>query len=338
MGKVKFSIIIPVYNAVPYLEKCLESVINQSFDDYEVIVVDDGSSDDSLSVCMNYSKSEKVKLIHKDNEGQLLARKRGISEAKGEYLCFVDSDDYIRQDSLEILNNVIENYDSDLICYRWHRMDKNGNLLEAEKSFPFDESGIIQKEVFLEKVISGQSFNSLCIKVFKKSYIDQEFDYNKYAHIKNGEDLLQSICVFEKAQRIYYLAEELYFYRTNDNSVSHSINFDHISSVGVVRPALYKMIDRMGLLDEKRKKLFFTNYLLVIWSSIQILDSICKTITEYKKQLNILYELEFVKSAASYIDTKLNVVSRIGLKLFYKRSYSLLKLYCIIVKKMKGIL
>ena len=102
---LKFSVLIPVYNTEKYIEECLQSVLNQTYQDFEIILVDDGSTDSSGVICDNYQKDypEKIKVKHKENQGQLASRCVAIKEAKGDYCIFVDSDDSIKNNLLENL-------------------------------------------------------------------------------------------------------------------------------------------------------------------------------------------------------------------------------------------
>ncbi len=108
---IKFSIIVPVYNVEKYLTECIESILNQSFDNYEIILVNDGSTDNSGELCENYKLSHSIiKTIHKENGGLSDARNRGLREAKGEYIVFVDSDDYIESGTLDAFNSTLKEF------------------------------------------------------------------------------------------------------------------------------------------------------------------------------------------------------------------------------------
>ena len=117
-SKVLFSILIPVYNTEDYLEACIESVLNQDFQDYEIVLVDDGSLDRSPEICDCYAKNYyNIRVIHKKNEGLFLARKTGVENASGQYLLFLDSDDMFRDDALQLLKKCIDTNGSDLILF-----------------------------------------------------------------------------------------------------------------------------------------------------------------------------------------------------------------------------
>lgn len=117
MEEYKISVIVPVYNAGDYIEDCVNSILQQTYINLEVILVDDGSTDNSLNVCnVLKSKDERVKVIHQDNAGPGAARNRGIDESTGEYIAFVDSDDYIDKEMYKTLTELMQKYQADLVC------------------------------------------------------------------------------------------------------------------------------------------------------------------------------------------------------------------------------
>lgn len=123
----KFSVIIPVYNVKEYLEECLKSVLNQTYQDFEIIIVDDGSNDGSEYICDKYN-GENIKVLHKKNEGPLLARIDAINLATGEFCIFLDSDDTLELNCLEVINSLLINYnDLDMIIYNLFIWDSYNN-------------------------------------------------------------------------------------------------------------------------------------------------------------------------------------------------------------------
>ena len=132
---IKISVIIPIYNCQKYLSECLQSLSNQSISDFETILVDDGSSDSSLEICETYSlNKDKVKVIHTDNNGVSIARNIGLKNAKGELVIFIDADDVLEYNYLEILSQTIENNDVDLVCCGY-------------KTFPSDTDSVIEDKI-----------------------------------------------------------------------------------------------------------------------------------------------------------------------------------------------
>ncbi len=172
----KLSVVIPVYNTDKYLERTLDSVLHQTFSVYEVICVDDGSTDDSLSILNNYAKQdERVKVIHKKNGGSVSARKSGIMEAKGTYVTFVDSDDFMEPMMYEEMMGLAVKYDADLVTSGFIRDYNNTTVANDEKIKKGLYVGEQIKKNILGSLIDVNSFYSteispsLCNKIFKKN-------------------------------------------------------------------------------------------------------------------------------------------------------------------------
>lgn len=129
--KPKISIIVPVYNVEKYLERCLDSILSQSFNAFELILVNDGSTDNSYKICEKYSYNDKrIKLINKENGGLSSARNAGIEASQGEYIGFIDSDDYIDKFMYEILYNYAEKNKSDIVICKYKKVDANFGMNE----------------------------------------------------------------------------------------------------------------------------------------------------------------------------------------------------------------
>ena len=132
--KPLFSIIVPVYNTEKYLKKCLESIVNQTFDDYEVIIVNDGSTDGSEKILEQYKQNEKIKIVKEKNQGLSVARNTGVDKSSGNYLLFIDSDDYIELNLLEELyKNIVD--EPDIVRYQLRVIEKNTNYDYYEQAF-----------------------------------------------------------------------------------------------------------------------------------------------------------------------------------------------------------
>ena len=233
----RFSVIIPVYNTELYLKGCIESLLLQSYDNFEIILIDDGSTDSSGLICDEYVKRYpyKIKCIHKDNEGLLMTRLRGYKEAVGDYILNLDSDDEFRLDALSILDSCITKTDSDLILFQ-ASIDNNYTELWPNSRLEL-ESGTVLAPSFLKKLIcSGPSINNMAFKCAKKSLFVNIQKLSVYSGMNNEEDLMQSLQLIDKCKKPFYIAEMLYYYRqTNTTSISNNFNpriFDSIKTSG----------------------------------------------------------------------------------------------------------
>lgn len=164
------SIIIPVYNVKPFLHRCVDSVLAQTYSNIEIILVNDGSTDGSEEVCRNYSKQKNVVLVEQKNSGQSAARNAGLDIAKGEYIAFLDSDDYIEKDMYSKLIFILEKYKTDISACASQNEDINGRVLKP-KSYT-NEVRIIYRETLLGDLYCNQNARSeVWNKVFRRNLI-----------------------------------------------------------------------------------------------------------------------------------------------------------------------
>ena len=214
---MKISIIVPVYNVEKYIGKCLDTIVNQDFHDYEVIVVIDGSTDDSESIVREYQKKypEIIKIICQENKGLGGARNTGIMSAKGEYLVFVDSDDMLYPN---ILHDVYEKAiasDADIVVFDMEFVDEEGNNIKYE-SAKFRESVLIDFNENSKIIAWPSAWNKLC----KKSlFVDKEIYYPERLWF---EDLATTPKVMLEAEKIEYIPKAYYKYVQREGSIMNN--------------------------------------------------------------------------------------------------------------------
>jgi len=212
----KISIIIPVYNTEKYLNECISSVLNQTYKNIEVIIINDGSTDNSFQICKQFENNDnRIKVINTSHLGVAMARNTGINNASGEFLAFVDSDDYIHPNMLEILMNGISKNNADIsICAI--TMNEFDSIESYSKKYKLYSTNQAMKLLLEDKVIC----NNLCNRIFKKELFSN-------IRLKNGivfEDIEIMYKLFLKANIISYTNLKLYYYRQRENSTVHSFN------------------------------------------------------------------------------------------------------------------
>lgn len=204
-----FSIVVPVYNTEQYLECCFNSILNQSFRDYELIIVDDGSTDTSPKICDQYAKmDDRIRVIHKENGGVSSARNCGIEAAEGTYIWFVDSDDTIALDSLQFLYEHTKEL-VDLVVF--------GSPLQEKCNV--DSLDELFNEHYFKYHFGFAPWNKLYRSEIIKSN-DMQFDIEENI----GEDLLFNIMYYQKISNIQFLQTELYNYVVRENSAMTTID------------------------------------------------------------------------------------------------------------------
>lgn len=243
-----FSILVPVYNQRSYLEECIESAINQSYRNFELILVDDGSSDGSEVICDTYKKKypNLIKVIHKENEGLLYARYTGIKESVGKYLLFLDADDCIKENLLQKMKEYIEQYDgTDLIIFNASRSKKYNSTI---KEYPIDEDTLFDendKKIFIKMFCGNYSFNNMCMKCIRRDLVDLKTYLEEGSEqVGYGEDLYQSIPIVNEAKKIFVTNSIYYFYRPNEESMTHNFNYNQFISAKLVMSRLEKYAKR----------------------------------------------------------------------------------------------
>ena len=207
---MKLSVIIPVYNDEKYIERCIDSITNQRFEDFECILVDDGSKDKSYEILKRYAQKDKrLKVYHTDNLGVSNARNVGLNNAHGEYITFIDGDDYIEGEYFQDIFNS-KNYEQwDIYCCGIQRVDENNRRTHIV----FYESDI--ESMFLKY---PAYMYSVCNKVFRKELIQEE---SFKVGITVCEDMIFSFKAFTKATKVKYLDDDYYCYYKNNSSASY---------------------------------------------------------------------------------------------------------------------
>ena len=218
---MKISVIVPVYNTEKYLNRCVDSILAQTFTDFELLLIDDGSTDGSGSICDEYAaKDSRVKVFHKENGGVSRARNLGIANAKGEYLSFIDSDDYIRPEMYAKLVAVINEYGVDLVS---SDIEQNGKVF-ANATKPLT---VLKKTEIHDKVLPYFSHNnSLGAGAYTTMLIKRavivESDLKFYEDFAFQEDTMFVINVYANISSMYYLPEVFYEYTTHSTGLYSS--------------------------------------------------------------------------------------------------------------------
>lgn len=228
MSNILISVIVPIYNMEKYLSCCIDSILAQSYSNLEIILVNDGSKDSSLVICEAYAQKDKrIKIIDKPNGGSSSARNAGLDIADGDYISFVDSDDWIEPNMYEILANTVESikqYGSEIIRFNAYRNQEilNPSVLNGEYS-----GDKLINEVILPTIGSKEFGGTFIMGVpwlnlYKRDYIEK---YNfRYILDNRLEDRLFTVSVFMNAKSIYFINDVLYHYIVNENSLTNSYN------------------------------------------------------------------------------------------------------------------
>ena len=215
--KALISLIIPVYKVEKYLEKCIQSVINQTYENLQIILVDDGSPDNCGKICDEYAKKDhRIEVIHKSNGGLSDARNKWLEIAKGEYIGFVDSDDYIEADMYEVLYNLLKQYNADVSICNFYTVSQGKIAIKnAENGIKEYNRIEILKEVLLDNNIQSYAWN----KLYKKEL----FDEIKYPVGKKYEDIGTTFYLLEKCNKVVVTGKPEYYYINRQDSIVNNV-------------------------------------------------------------------------------------------------------------------
>lgn len=207
------TILIPAYNVASFLPKCLDSVLGQTYTDLQVVVLDDGSKDDTLAVANAYAaKDVRIEAYHQENQGVAATRNHLLNKVKGAFVLFVDADDWIELDMVEYLVNLAQGHSADFVmCDRV--INGTEPLREKPKVFELD-----QEHAIVDFLHHDYFIGSLCNKIIKSCLLNNE---RFHSEISYGEDALFCWGVLQNTQKVVVTSKQLYHYRMNEESISH---------------------------------------------------------------------------------------------------------------------
>lgn len=244
------SVIIPIYNAEKYLGQCIQSVIDQTYKTIEIILVDDGSNDNSLEVCNNYlAKDSRIRVISKQNEGEAATRNRGIEEAVGKFIVFVDNDDFISVDMIEKMITAIREKSSQCAICSFSYVNEVGerkHWAEPTLKFPACVSGIEACRIFLtSREIEGFAWN----KMFEKNiYMKANAKYEGYP-----PDIVTSFIMLNNCESVAFVPDKLYFYRQVAESQVHVPSVKKVQMSKITTNKLVEIAKQCGFERESEQ-------------------------------------------------------------------------------------
>lgn len=215
MEKPLISVIVPVYNVSQYLRKCLDSILRQTYKNIEIILVDDGSTDDSGEICDKYAENDaRIRVVHKENGGLSSARNAGIDIMQGDFVTFVDSDDWINCRMIDRMYGILLEYNADISCVSFHKVFEND-----EKKYAASANGKVIVYTGTEAVERIMYKRSIATSAWGKLYNRQDFNNIRYPAGMIFEDLATTYKIFYGKKRIAYCNERLYYYFQRKDSI-----------------------------------------------------------------------------------------------------------------------
>lgn len=302
---MKLSIIIPVYNVEKYLEECLKNIIIQINNNIQIVLVDDGSTDNSGKICDKYEeKYAQIKVIHKKNGGLSSARNEGLKYAEGEYIVFIDSDDVISKQLCGILLDVINKENPDIIEYNFEKFIDgkfNERICKKKEKTKMYEKIIGIDNVFDAYFITKKIKRESWTKAYKKALFDNiNFPIGRLA-----EDLATTYKVLAKSNKVVYINEILYFYRVRNNSIMGNGSIKLYYDAMLAHSEIYDFIKHR----DKYSRIAYTNYfnnLMKLYSKNYIEQHKYKIKDIEKRYFNISFRKLNIKGKLVFILSKFN--------------------------------
>lgn len=287
------SIVIPIYNAEKYLEECLNSIKNQTYKNFEVIMVNDGSKDDSETICMNFLRSDsRFRYLKKENGGVSSARNVGLDNVEGDYITFIDADDWVDENYLDLLITTVEKNHSDIVVSSYKQF--NNIDVFYLRAYTIQEKYLLNFErmnrddfltIFPKLMSTNVCFNNAVAKLFRKELVnDLRFDTS----IKYGEDLDFYFRLYLNVDSVSYVDEPTYVYRMHGDSTTSNFNQEHAEQELSIFKQMHEKIQEIGLPSihyfKKLKKLLewrmdFLENKVLLNEYFDFLKNIEKTVT-----------------------------------------------------------
>lgn len=350
MENILVSVVIPIYNAEKYLRECLNSILNQTISNIEVICIDDGSNDKSVDICKEYIKKDnRVRLLTQENSGPSIARNRGIEEATGEWISFVDADDWLEKNMFEKLISVSE--DSDIvICNHYKNMPKSKEKVHIKlgegKQIWNKERINIELRKFLCKGIKEYkpylTVGAPWARIYRLSLI-KEYNVTFPVSVRRTEDGIFNMNIFERCKKIIYLNEPLYHYRVLADSLCHKMSSNIIkyteADVEEVKKfaRTYKFQDEMFIQGiDVRICTWFYKYLAYYFFTEQYLDEY--GYLKARKEIIKLLNNQYYKNA--FMNVEMGLMRNTEKIFVIIMKYKLIEIAYVMVKAriwMKGI-
>ncbi len=323
--KPKLSIITPMHNSEKYIKACIESILEQDYPNYELIIIDDNSTDQSVKICNDYAKRHKnITILKSDGAGVSSARNLGIRKSKGEWITFVDSDDIITKDYCKSLCNAIDN-DTDLVIGRtisFYKTIENAND-DYFRGKPQNTFSTIQQKkkliqsIFIDnkKIIKFPHISTCSAKLFRKEKITKYYREN----IRIYEDALFNIDYIFNCKNVKYIDKKIYYYRLNDQSTTRLIDKEDVRT--------YKEIYEIFSQFDKKYDLNFSQYknYFAIKNLNTLLEKYCRCKTGMKSFIKTICNDKIYKNAICDINIKVLPKKRKLLVILLKaRMYSII--------------
>lgn len=289
------SVIVPVYNVEAYLNRCVESIVNQTYRNLEIILIDDGSPDKCPQMCDEWARRDgRIRVVHKQNEGLGMARNTGLETATGDFICFFDSDDYVEADTIERSIEAAQKYDADIVCYGMIQEDSRGRIIS--KQIPRPPKTVYRNSEILDTFIrgaagmdpeTGENWNfslSACTKLFSARCVKRNgWEFVSEREIIS-EDFYSLMRLFRDVNTVCIIPRAFYHYCANEKSLTHTYQQDRFERVCNYYREILKLCDECGYPKDVGQRLSGT----YMGGVIATLKQIVASNLSFKEKISII--------------------------------------------------
>lgn len=337
------SIVVPVYNVEKYLDRCVESLVNQTYKNLEIILVDDASPDACPEMCEQWAaRDARIKVIHKVNEGQGIARNAGMACAQGEYIYFVDSDDYIALETIEKSYGLAKKHDADIVTFGFCPVNKDGILGNAVVPTP-DKYVYTGKEVqtdFLPDFIAPDTATgkraNLWVSASSGIYRLNTLRAAHWSFLSErviiSEDTSSLLRLYKDINTVAILPEAFYYYCENANSFSHTVKKDRVEKLNYFYNFCLEECDKLGYTEEVKNRLAYI-YLSNIIGTLKLIGNRKGSWLEKRNDINAVLRNPEFRKILNQTDFRRDKYSR---RIFLTAAKCKLYFVCRVLVSLKG--
>ncbi len=302
------SIVVPIYNVEKYLDRCITSIVNQTYKNLEIILVEDGSPDNCPVMCDDWAKKDnRIRVIHKENAGLGMARNTGIDNASGRYICFFDSDDYIDLNTIEKAYQNIKKYNSDIAIFGMYSVNKSGKNLTAD--IPKTDKELYQGEeivqIVLPNMLSGR--NGFNMSSSGRIYSMDMIRKNNWRFVSEreyiSEDFYSLLELHGKVKSVSIMHEALYYYCYNEKSLSNSLDSRRFEKVCVCHKGMREVSYKCQYPNEIIREVD-SQFLGNIIAIIKLFNDYGMKYEEQKKEIKKIVSSEYMQNIFKEMDMK----------------------------------
>lgn len=320
MTKGLVTVIVPVYNVEPYLDRCVRSLTGQTYTDLEIILVDDGSPDNCPQMCDDWAaRDPRIRVIHKENAGQGIARNTGMDQASGEFVYFVDSDDYIAPETIEKCYTEAKRQDADVVTFGYSEVGGDGRIIRTQIPSPekylYEDSEV--RERFLPDLIGPDTavgrFPDLSMAAWASFYRMERLRSANWQFVSEreiiSEDFFSSIRLYRTVKRVAVLPEAFYFYCQNETSFSHTYKSERFEKLKHFYDCCISECEEAGYSDEVKNRIIYPFVSMTI-GALKLIARADFTRSEKRKKMNEIFTDAKFRSVLAQADIRKEKMAR----------------------------